>query len=84
VSEDRITKEQFGHWKQHPVTQEFFREIFKERERIKEGLVLGQTLDTSDADSTAANLWLLIGHARGLDFVLNTEFGDAEGTDEEG
>lgn len=78
MSEEKITKEQFYNWKQHPVTIEFFKEINLERERIKEGLALGQTLNSSSLDSTVSNVWLAVGQARAFEFVLNTEFGGEE------
>ena len=35
------TKDEWDDWKQHPVTKEFFRMLAKERESVKENLVLG-------------------------------------------
>lgn len=36
-----VTEEEWTEWKQHPMTSEFFKALKKEREKIKEQLVLG-------------------------------------------
>ena len=36
-----LTQEEWDSWKQSPVTKEFFKMLVKERESVKEELVLG-------------------------------------------
>ena len=51
-----VTEEEWLDWKQNPVTEEYFRMLVKERERIKENLVLGTYDEVSKAQGVAQAL----------------------------
>lgn len=51
-----VTEEEWSSWKQHPVTEEYFKMLVKERERIKENLVMGAYEDVSRAYGMAVTL----------------------------
>lgn len=51
-----VTEEEWLDWKQHPVTEEYFKMLVKERERLKEHLVIGAYDDVSKAQGMALTL----------------------------
>lgn len=54
-----ITKDQWVDWKQHPVTIEFLKAIYRTREGLKEGIAEGQA--ESDKE-----MYLAVGRTQGI------------------
>lgn len=54
-----VTQEEWEEWKQHPTTQEFFKMLTLERERVKELLVLGLYEEDEKAKGIAQGLKML-------------------------
>lgn len=51
-----VIEEEWLSWKQHPVTEEYFKMLVKERERVKENLVMGAYEDVGKAQGVAQAL----------------------------
>ena len=65
-----ITKEMWVDWKQHPVTQEYFKRLIEHREGMKEELADGK------ADEASLNIY--IGECRGYKFAITYGLHDFE------
>ena len=48
MDEIAVSKEMWGDWKRHPVTQEFFRRLHIKREGIKEDIADGKGREAID------------------------------------
>lgn len=75
---EEITKEQWGHWKHHPITRETFRQLRKLRSEIVTHIANGGTL-AGDSMKTAELTARAVGKLEGIDLLLNIESLDAEG-----
>ena len=51
-----VTEGEWLEWKQHPVTEEYFKMLVKERERLKEHVIIGAYEDVSKAYGMAMTL----------------------------
>ena len=76
-----ITKEQFGEWKEHPITKEIFKEIEILKKGLLEQLGTGSTIGY-DAAETHGRTSKVVGQIDGLNQLLNIDFADNPDTKE--